>query len=135
MTVAAADITITATTTESCNTLYLAGTTSDFTAVDGNILIGSTSHTVTIANNAKITLSNATINGGIICEGSATITLVGNNVVGITGVAVLYKTAGIQIGGTGTTLTLKGNGSLSATGGSDAAGYGRFAEPYQRHGL
>ena len=60
MTVAEADINITAT-TESSNTLYLATANSDFTAADGNMLIGSTSHTVTIADGAKITLNNATI--------------------------------------------------------------------------
>jgi len=92
----------------------------NYTANDGDNLTGSTSGTVTIANNAKITLNGATITGGIVCEGSATITLVGENNVGVTSLAdaLIYKTAGIQIGGTGTTLTIKGNGSLSATGGS-----------------
>ncbi|MDR4932074.1 InlB B-repeat-containing protein [Segatella bryantii] len=117
VTVADADINITAT-TESSNTLYLAGATSDLTAVGGNILIGSTNYAVTIADGANITLNNATINGGVICAGSAEITLVGTN-------SVSYSNgAGIQIGGSGTTLTIKGDGSLSATGCSNAAGIG-----------
>ena len=82
------------------------------------MLSGSTSGTVTIANNANIILSDAEI-GGIVCEGSATITLVGtNNVSGAT------DKAGIQVGGSGTTLTIKGNGSLTANGGRQSAGIG-----------
>ncbi|WP_155803119.1 InlB B-repeat-containing protein [Segatella baroniae] len=119
VTVAKADINITAT-TESSNTLYLAGATSDLTAVGGNILIGSTDYAVTIADGANVTLNNATINGGVICAGSAEITLVGTNSVNNSN----GFSAGIQIGGSGTTLTIKGDGSLSATGGSTAAGIG-----------
>ncbi len=90
-----------------------------YTAQDGDMLTGSTSGTVTIANNAKITLSDVTITGGIVCAGTAEITLAGtNNVSGAT-----YK-AGIQIGGSGTTLTIKGNGSLTANGGENSAGIG-----------
>ena len=105
-----ANINITATVVGS-STLYLARATSDFTAADGETLVGSTSHTVTIANGANITLNNATITGGIVCEGTATITLDGTNSVSV----VQYKKAGIQIGGSGTTLTIRGNGSLTAT--------------------
>lgn len=128
VTVAEADINITAT-TESSNTIYLARATSDFTAVDGNILIGATSHTVTIANNATITLSNVTITGGIVCAGTAEITLVGTN--SVTGfsrfdpnINAIRYTAGIQVGGSGTTLTIKGNGSLTANGALNSAGIG-----------
>ena len=128
VTVAEADINITAT-TESSNTIYLARATSDFTAVDGNILIGATSHTVTIANNAKITLSDVTITGGIVCAGTAEITLVGTN--SVTGfsrfdpnINATRYTAGIQVGGSGTTLTIKGNGSLTANGALHSAGIG-----------
>ena len=91
----------------------------NYTAQDGDVLTGSTSGTVTIAADAKITLSGVTINGGIVCEGSATITLAGTN--SVTGA---YLKAGIQIGGSGTTLTIKGDGSLTANGGSQSAGIG-----------
>ena len=101
----------------------------NYEAQNGDVLTGSTSGTVTIANNAKITLSDVTITGGIVCAGTATITLVGTN--SVTGFsrfdpninAVRY-TAGIQIGGSGTTLTINGNGSLTANGGDDSAGIG-----------
>ena len=131
VTFAEADINITAT-TESSNTLYLARATSDFTAVDGNILIGSTSHTVTIANNAKITLSDVTITGGIVCAGTAEITLVGtNSISGLSrydsNIGAYRYTAGIQVGGSGTTLTIKGNGSLTANGSNQSAGIGLSA--------
>ena len=119
VTVGTADITVTATIEHSSN-IDLSQAPSDFTVVDGDILTAATSHTVTIAENAKITLSNATISGGIVCDGTAEITLVGTNSVSNT----WYSSAGIQIGGSGTTLTIKGDGSLSATGGSQAAGIG-----------
>ena len=86
---------------------------------DGDVLTGSVRHTVTITNGASITLSDATITGSIVCEGSATITLVGTNSVS----GAMFK-AGIQIGGSGTTLTIKGDGSLTANGGSQSAGIG-----------
>ena len=91
----------------------------NYTAQDGDVLTGSTSGTVTIAADAKITLSGVTITGGIVCEGSATITLAGTN--SVTGA---YLKAGIQIGGNGTTLTIKGDGSLTANGGNQSAGIG-----------
>ena len=90
-----------------------------YTAQDGDVLTGSTSGTVTIANNAKITLSDVTITGGIVCEGTAEITLVGTN--SVTGAS---QKAGIQVGGSGTTLTIKGDGSLTANGALHSAGIG-----------
>ncbi|MBQ4407512.1 MAG: hypothetical protein II852_10970 [Bacteroidales bacterium] len=125
VTVGTADITVTATIEHSSN-IDLSQAPSDFTVVDSDVLTGSTSHTVTIADGAKITLNNATITGGIVCEGTAEITLVSENVIGVTSLdgTLIYKTAGIQIGGSGTTLTIKGDGSLNATGGSQAAGIG-----------
>ena len=95
-----------------------------YTANDGDMLTGSTTGTVTIADNASITLNDVTITGGIVCNGTATITLVGTNIVNVSNDNLEYKKAGIQIGGSGTTLTIRGNGSLTATGGSAAAGIG-----------
>ena len=91
----------------------------NYTANDGEVLTGSTDGTVTIAAGAKITLSDATINGGIVCAGTAEITLIGTN--DVTGA---WRKAGIQVGGSGTTLTIKGDGELTATGGYDSAGIG-----------
>ena len=100
-----------------------------YTAQNGDVLTGSTSGTVTIANNAKITLSDVTITGGIVCAGTAEITLVGTN--SVTGfsrydpnIDAYRYTAGIQIGGSGTTLTINGDGSLTANGAQYAAGIG-----------
>ena len=100
-----------------------------YTAQNGDVLTGSTSGTVTIANNAKITLSDVTITGGIVCAGTAEITLVGTN--SVTGfsrsdsnINACRYTAGIQIGGDGTTLTINGDGSLTANGAQYAAGIG-----------
>lgn len=90
-----------------------------YEAQNGDVLTGLTSGTVSIANGAKITLSDATITGGIICEGTATITLVGTN-----SVSEATNKAGIQVGGSGTTLTIKGNGSLTANGADNSAGIG-----------
>ena len=118
VTVGETDITITATVKKSVEANKELSGSESYTAQDGDVLTGSTSGTVTIANNANIILSDAEIRG-IVCEGSATITLVGDN--SVTGAT---QKAGIQIGGSGTTLTIKGNGSLTANGGDQSAGIG-----------
>ena len=113
-----ADITITATVKKAVEpNVILSG--GDYTAQDGDVLRGSTYGTVTIEDCASITLSDVTINGGIICQGTATIILVGTN--SVTG---QFNNAGIQVGDKGTTLTIKGNGSLTATGDWGGAGIG-----------
>ena len=100
-------------------TVIITLTGGNYTAKNCDELRGSTNGTVTIADGASITLSDVTINGGIVCEGTATIILVGEN--NVTG---LQDKAGIQVGGSGTTLTIKGNGALTATGGYGSAGIG-----------
>ncbi|MBO5532146.1 MAG: BspA family leucine-rich repeat surface protein, partial [Fibrobacter sp.] len=100
-------------------TIDLALLSDQYTAQDGDVLTGSTSGTVTIAADAKITLSDVTITGGIICAGTTEITLVGTN-----SVSGATNMAGIQVGGSGTTLTIKGNGSLTANGANNSAGIG-----------
>ena len=118
VTIGTSDITISAT-IERNSPIDLSGAPGDFAVINNDVLIGSTSHTVTIANGAGITLSDATITGGIVCEGTATITLVGTN-----SVSGATNKAGIQIGGSGTTLTIRGEGSLTANGGAQSAGIG-----------
>ena len=98
-----ADITITATIKKAVEPNKTLSGSESYTANDGDVLTGSTSGTVTIANNAKITLSDVTITGGIVCAGTAEITLVGTN--SVTGAS---QKAGIQVGGSNTTLTIKG---------------------------
>ena len=95
------------------------------TATDGDVLTGSTSGRVTIASGAEITLSNVTITGGIVCEGSAEITLVDTNkVTGTNGAnGTDAGTDGIKINGT---LTIKGDGSLTVIGGDGAKSNGAY---------
>ena len=109
-------------------TAYAEGTTVDlstltgnYTAADGDVLSGSVSDkSVTIPTGATVTLNGVNItNGNITCQGNATIILVGDNTV----TAQSNKTA-VQAGGTGTTLTITGTGSLTANGGDDGAGIG-----------
>ena len=104
----------------------LSDATEDFKALDGDILTGVTSYTVNIVDGAGVTLSDVTINGGIICEGTATIVLAGTNAV--TGAS---NRAGIQIGGERTTLTIKGEGSLTAQGEHFSAGIGLSSDDLQ----
>lgn len=103
----------------------LATISSNYTAQDHDILTGTLGSNVqiSVAAGARITLRNATISSGnyagLTCLGSATITLQGSNT--MTGA---WAKAGIQIGGTGTTLTIEGPGSLQANGGGQSAGIG-----------
>ena len=119
VTVADADITITATVKKAAEPNKTLSGSESYTAQDGDVLTGSTSGTVTIADGASITLSDVAITGGIVCNGTATIALVGTN--SVTGAT---QKAGIQIGGSGTTLTIRGNGSLTANGQQHSAGIG-----------
>ena len=106
-------------------TTDLSTLTADYEAQDCETLKGTLggNYKITIADKATVTLDGVNINStnsaGITCEGGATIILSGTNAV--TG-AQNYP--GIQAGSTGTTLTIQGDGSLTATGGSSGAGIG-----------
>ena len=106
-------------------TVNLATLEDKYTATDGDILAGTLGgdYRIIIPNGATVTLQNASINAnksmpsaypGIKCEGSATLILVGNNVVN--GRNENYP--GIYPGPAGSTLTIQGNGSLSASSGA-----------------
>lgn len=74
----------------------------------------------TIGDGKTVVLSGVTIsNGQIACSGNANIILMGSNTVS----AANYNAA-IQIGGSGTTLTITGSGSLTVYGGKQAAAIG-----------
>ena len=88
--------------------LDLSQATGDFTAIDGDILTGSTEHNISIDAGASITLNNAALNG-IKCQGSATITIQGDN--SVTGDE---ENSGIDADVENTTLTIQGDGSLTA---------------------
>ena len=100
----------------------LAFLTAAYTAQNGETLTGSGSQPISIAAGASITLKDATINGGLAiqCSGAATINLEGTNSVK----SNTKEKAGIQAGGEGTTLTIQGEGSLTATGAENGAGIG-----------
>ena len=75
----------------------------------------------TIPDGKTVVLSGVNISGGqIACSGNANIILMGTNTV----TATTDGEAAIKIGGSGTTLTITGSGSLTATGGPYAAGIG-----------
>ena len=115
--------------------------TQDYTAQDGETLAGELDplYKLNIANNATVTLrnmthnvpsgttDNITKNPGINCLGNATLILEGINLVqggshssrGVNG----ESSAGIYIPSP-YTLTIKGNGQLTATGGKASAGIG-----------
>lgn len=107
--------------------VYLNTLTSDFTAKNGQTLIGTLTggRTITIAADATVTLQDVCINGtvsspGITCAGNATLILRGTNRVN----AIRENYSGIQPGPEGTTLTIRGTGSLTASGMSYGAGIG-----------
>ena len=108
----------------------LATITANYEAKDGDILTGTLGSNVkiSIADGAKVTLKDVTINGvnnwscewaGITCEGDATITLEGTNTVkGFRG-----QYPGIYVP-EDKTLTIEGEGSLNASGNGRSTGIG-----------
>jgi hypothetical protein len=114
----------------------LSTVSADFEAQNGDLLTGTLSgstqkYKISIADGATVTLSNATINGkhsddshelwaGLTCEGDATIILDGTNAVE----NFNRQYPGLQPGPAGTTLTIRGSGSLTATSREFGAGIG-----------
>ena len=110
------------------HTVNLSEITKDYEAKNYSVLTGTipAGRHLSIVSGAQVTLSNVTISdasqAGITCKGSATITLVGENSVSST----IDGYPGIQIGGTGTTLTIEGDGKLTVSGNNseDSSGIG-----------
>ena len=114
----------------------LSTVSADFEAQNGDLLTGTLDgatqkYKISIAAGATVTLSNATISGvdtddshelwaGLTCLGDASIILDGTNTV--QNFNRFYP--GLQPGPTGTTLTIRGSGSLTATGREFGAGIG-----------
>ena len=109
----------------------LSNLSGDYIAQNGEVLTGTLAgnYSIDIANDATVTLYNVNINGdgklsgtypGIDCRGNATIILTGENVV--KGLGADYP--GIFNGNAPTTLTIQGDGSLTATGHGEGAGIG-----------
>ncbi|MGM9694766.1 MAG: fimbrillin family protein, partial [Alloprevotella sp.] len=103
---------------EMTNYINLSDLTGDTTVNADAILTGTTSYKITLAAGVTVTLHNATINrGGIVCNGDAKILLSGTN-------TVTSSSPGIEVGPSGTTLTIEGAGQLTVKGGYCAAGIG-----------
>lgn len=106
----------------------LSTVTEDVEAKNGDVLTGTTSHKVSIADGATVTLSGVNISHGeatsycIKCVGSATIILADGTTNTLT-CTQNYSTA-LRPGGTGTTLTIQGTGKLVAQSGFRSAGIG-----------
>ena len=112
------------------NTVNLSTLADNYTVPDGyTILTGTLSggYKISITDGATVKLKDVTIPGGdnnskpwagITCLGDATIRLSGTN--SVKGYHIYYP--GIQAGPLGTTLTIEGNGSLTATYGGDSSG-------------
>ena len=103
-------------------------TGTNYTAQHGDILTGKCPSNVSIkiADHATVTLSDAKISAsdsaGITCLGNATIILVGTNTI----VAGKVGYAGICCGASGTKLTIRGTGSLTARGKGRAYPVGEY---------
>ena len=125
--------------TKVSNNVNLASKTANYTAANGDILSGTLdpNYRLTIPAGATVIFNDAVIKynkydaAAVTCLGDATIVLVGDD----NDVRVPGDTEGgssgsqypaIQAGGTGTTLTITGAGSLLAQGGFIAAGIGNM---------
>jgi len=112
--------------------INLSNVTADVTAQDGDVLTGTTSHKVSIADGATVTLSGVNISHGeatsycIKCVGSAIIILAEGTTNTLT-CTQNYSTA-LRPGGTGTTLTIQGTGTLKAQSGWRSAGIGAVSD-------
>ena len=116
----------------------LATVSENTTLTDGQVAIGTLANNVqiSIADDATVTLHNVNINGngtwtsgmyaGITCEGDAHIILSGNNI--LKGFHEFRP--GILPGPTGSTLTISGTGSLTASSNGRATGIGNSYSGY-----
>ncbi|SFB89877.1 Ig-like domain (group 2) [Xylanibacter ruminicola] len=113
--------------------INLATLTGDYTAQNGDVLVGTLAgiYKISIADGASVELKDVTINStgvndyhydwaGLTCDGNATITITGTNTIK----GFYDNSPGIKAGPTSSTLTINGTGTLTATGGDFAAGIG-----------
>ena len=122
------------------NMIVLNDQTGELTLNDGDVLTGTggaNTH-VTIAHGATIALYNVTITditndndhkwAGITCAGNATIILVEGTTNNVKGGSDLYP--GIQVGPSGTTLNIRGNGTLNTSSKGYGPGIGGYYKNY-----
>ncbi len=96
--------------------------TSDWTFKDDITVEGKTDYCIHIADGTTLTLDNVTINNQIVCDGNATIILKDGTKNAV--ICPYEHKAGVQAGPIGKTLTISGNGELTAKGGLYSAGIG-----------
>ena len=70
------------------------------------VIVSGTQNDISVPDGALVVFSNAAIEGSLTCDGSATIVLVGEN-------SLTASDNGIQGGKSGSTLTIRGDGSLT----------------------
>ena len=100
-------------------TINLSTRNADYEAQDGDVITGNfTGYKLTIADGATVTLMGTNITTGISCNGNATITIVGTNTA-----SGPDNNPGIFVP-KDKTLTIQGNGSITANGGQSAPGIG-----------
>ena len=96
--------------------------TSDWTFKEDIAVTGKTDHCIHIADGKTLTLDNVTVNNQIVCDGNATIILKDGTKNSV--ISPKDSKAGIQVGTTGKTLTISGNGELETQGGKNVPGIG-----------
>lgn len=106
--------------TGSYNLLCLDDVTQETRISEKTIIYGTTSYKIRLLPGAEVVLLNATLNGQIVCDGDAKITLCGKNIV----TSPTYGRAGLQLALEGYTITIDGNGQLYAEGAPYGPGIG-----------
>ena len=94
----------------------------DMTALEDMTVSGTTTYRIHIADGVALTLDGVNVNNQIVCDGNAKIILASGSTNSVSCQTV--DCAAIQAGPAGTTLTIVGSGTVTATGGNYGAGIG-----------
>ena len=95
----------------------------DMTALEDMTVSGTTTYRIHIADGVALTLDGVNVNNQIVCDGNAKIILASGSTNSVSCPAGALYSA-IQAGPAGTTLTIVGSGTVTATGGPYGAGIG-----------
>ncbi len=123
------DVTIAAKTATDLYQTYTCNWKCDLSLLTGDVTISqnmsltdTTSYCIHIADGVTVTLDGATVNNQIVCDGNANIILANGSTNSVSCSA--EGRAAIQAGTTGTTLTISGNGTVTATSRLNGVGIG-----------
>lgn len=94
----------------------------DMTALEDMTVSGTTGYNIHIADGVTLTLDGVSVNNQIVCDGNAKIILASGSTNSVSCPTEYF--AAIQAGPAGTTLTIIGSGTVTATGGNYGAGIG-----------